>query len=124
MGYSFTLADNQNGSAQPVSVFNETNSNGLYVHTSRSYRSWMSLSESLNKVSAMTVTFDGDFVDDAAGLLLPKDFHAAWHSVKTLDATLVNKGKSDIKSIDYVYELNGKTFNGQDRKSVGRERVC
>lgn len=112
VGYSFTLADNQNESAQPVSVFNETNSNGLYVHTSRSYRSWMSLSESLNMVSAMTVTFDGDFVDDAARLLLPKDFHAAWHSAKTLNATLVNKGKSDIKSIDYVYELNGKTFNG------------
>ena len=61
VGYSFKVDNLTGDTSYPIIVSSETNPNGLYLHTSRTYRSWEAKSESLGAVSVMTVELSGDY---------------------------------------------------------------
>lgn len=57
VGYSFKMDEMDNSNRRPVRITTELHEGGLFMHTSRSYRSWTDVSDQCS--STMQVLLDG-----------------------------------------------------------------
>lgn len=112
VGYSFTVDKLTDMTSYPVVVSPESNPNGLFLHTSRTYRSWEPKSESFGAVSAMTVMISGDFYENSVGIAAFSEQYAEAGKAGEATLTLVQNGSSMVNSIDYTYEVAGLTGEG------------
>ncbi len=111
-GYSFEVptvnTSTSDANQTPLMCFD--GGEGLYIHTSRTYRKWMT-TPSLG-TSALLLRLGGEGIHErAASLQLPDDL-AAYASVgkqTTVSLTVISHGTVPIKNITYTLEMDGKT---------------
>lgn len=113
VGYSFDItATGSQYLANPIIVAQGQAKDGLWIHTSKSKLKWVSLSDELDAVSAMTVTLEGDFPANAAGASFA-NIYVEKDADGTARAKILNHGTSELKSLEYTVTLAGQTLNGQ-----------
>lgn len=129
VGYSFSVetlapegASASGNSCSPVCVGTGMIPDGLYIHTSRSYRSWESLANR-QMVSAMKVTLTGDFSANSVCVsgLLP-----VWcktGSEASVDMVIANNGTDRVSEIGYTYEVQGRSGSGKTKVEPALEAV-
>ena len=61
VGYSFTVTELNESNSQPVSVVESSDSDGFFLHTSRTKTQWGSMTVSTSKASTISVGLEGDF---------------------------------------------------------------
>lgn len=108
VGYSFDIDENDATNALPVAVTSENAgvTGGLYLFTSRTYRSWMNVSS----LGASTMQVKLSNVATNAASLGSIDALCGGVDVPTeVTLTVKNHGASGVSSFDYTYELNGTT---------------
>lgn len=105
IGYSFDVVELTEKTALPISLINEKGVQGLWTHSSRTYRSW--LDKSTYGCSAMQVELSGFNANDAyfEGF---KDYYNQVNIATPIKLTLLNRGYNGIKSIDYSYSVGDK----------------
>lgn len=98
---------------KPLQFINGKEEEEVFIHTSRSFRKWISFPESSltgNGVPAMVIRLTGSRVKaKAATLIAPDDLYAYAKvgSQQTVALTIVNHGVETIKSIEYTIDVNG-----------------
>lgn len=105
IGYSFDVVELTERTQLPISLINEKGVQGLWTHSSRTYRSW--LDKSTYGCSAMQVELSGFNANDAyfEGF---KDYYNQVNIATPIKLTLLNRGYNGIKSIDYSYSVGDK----------------
>lgn len=105
IGYSFDVVELTERTQLPISLINEKGVQGLWTHSSRTYRSW--LDKSTYGCSAMQVELSGFNANDAyfEGF---KDYYNQVNIATSINLTLLNRGYNGIKSIDYSYSVGDK----------------
>ncbi len=124
VGYSMNFtALSQSSPCYPIAVAEGTDPDGLYVFSSRSITNWVSKSESIGYVSAMTVTIDGDFAPLAASISTDAKYSAVASETAVLPVKITNVGTEPVTSFDYSYTVNGTTATGSTTLSTPLEAV-
>ena len=105
IGYSFDVVELTERTQLPISLINEKGVQGLWTHSSRTYRSW--LDKSIYGCSAIQVELSGFNANDAyfEGF---KDYYNQVNIATPINLTLLNRGYNGIKSIDYSYSVGDK----------------
>lgn len=105
IGYSFDVDTLTDKTKIPVSLINEKGVQGLWMHSSRTYRKW--LDKSTYGCSAMQVEMSG-FEANVAYFEGFKDYYNQVNIATPIKLTLLNRGYNGIKSIDYSYSVGDK----------------
>lgn len=105
IGYSFDVDTLTKKTEIPVSLINEKGVQGLWMHSSRTYRKW--LDKSTYGCSAMQVELSG-FEANAVYFEGFKDYYNQVNIATPIKLTLLNRGYNGIKSIDYSYSVGDK----------------
>ena len=121
-GYSFEVSSvnttTSDANQTPLMCFD--GGDGLYIHTSRTYRKWMTTT-SLG-TSALLLRLGGEGIHQrAASLQLPDDL-AAYSSVgkqTSLSLAVISHGTEAIKNIVYTLEMDDKTIQKRVTLSFG-----
>ncbi|MDE7159578.1 MAG: hypothetical protein K2O24_01845 [Muribaculaceae bacterium] len=112
-GYSFKVgAVDTDAQKYPVVVADCSETNGLYLHSSRTYRKWTSLASSTGTVSALTIVLDGDFKPDMVSVTLG-DVYGVKGQPTPVAVTLTNSGSSSVSNFTYTYTLSPSGVSGQ-----------
>lgn len=113
VGYSFQMDEMDNSNRRPVRITTELHEGGLFMHTSRSYRSWTDVSDQCS--STMQVLLDGAPKYAASVLAGTTSYFGATGIENPLTFYVENHGAAGVKSIDYSFEYNGNTYTGQQK---------
>ena len=121
-GYSFEVPSvsttTSDANQTPLMCFD--GSEGLYIHTSRTYRKWQTTA-SLG-TSALLLRLGGEGIHQrAASLQLPDDL-AAYASVgkqTSVSLTVTSHGTEAIKNINYIMVMDGDTIKKRVSTSFG-----
>lgn len=113
VGYSFKMDEMDNSNRRPVRITTELHEGGLFMHTSRSYRSWTDVSDQCS--STMQVLLDGAPKYAASVLAGTTSYFGATGIENPLTFYVENHGAAGVKSIDYSFEYNGNTYTGQQK---------
>lgn len=115
VGYSITADEPLTDSArQPVAYVRGENPDGLWLHTSRSQKTWISYMAKLENggQSAMEVILDTDFPAQGGTLELSDETWDKAGEGFTVPATLTNTGGTEITDIDYTWSVGGNSGSG------------
>lgn len=107
VGYSFDVDELTTESCAPLFVAMGDDANGFYLHTSRTYRSWASMTSSLGAVSSIAVEVTGDFYENSVGISAISETNVKCGEPSTASVTLINNGSTAIESVDYTYDVAG-----------------
>lgn len=110
VGYSFNMDELDDTNKRPVRVTTELHEGGLFLHTSRSYRSWTDISDQCS--SLLQVELDGAPKYAAAVLAGNTTYFGATGIENQVTFYVENHGATGVKSIDYSYTYDGKTLTG------------
>lgn len=104
VGYSFTV-DNiiDDNSRYPVIITYGEAENGFYLHSSRTYLSWINMVPDLGGISMMSVDLEGEFHENAAGVSDMRTVYTTPDTECTATVTIANHGELPVKSVDYTY---------------------
>lgn len=113
VGYSFSLstADTE-ADKKPVAVYATTHADGFYVHTTRTYFNWESLSAKLGYVSAMQIELDGTLPAYGLGIVDVDNAYAKQDTPLGVTFRVANHGTEPIHSFAYHYSLPGLEGDG------------
>lgn len=109
VGYSFNVDNLDELTGYPIAVAMGDNADGLYLHSSRTYRSWDTMVERLGAVSQISVMISGDFYDNSAGISAFGEQNVKMGEAGEVAVTLINNGSTAIESVDYTYDVAGIT---------------
>ena len=120
-GYTFTVSLDSSldpdPNRTPVMTVATENPEGLLIHTSRTYRKWVGLSDLGSP--AILVLIGGEKVkENAASFTVPDNLYTTIGKSISTTLTLVNHGTAAIKKIDYEIELAGNTTSKSVSKSL------
>lgn len=120
VGYSFDVDELDDSNGKPIWVTTEDTGaeGGLMMHTSRTYRSWKSLSTA--GCSILQVVLSG-ISTNAAAFGTTDELCVKTGEASTIDLDVVNYGAAGISSFDYTYEIAGQT--GSAHVDLGEEPV-
>lgn len=76
-GYSLTVSELTETSRRPLATGIGSNDDSFYVHTSRTYMKWRSVSSTINMVSGIEVLIDGDFDQPSISIEALPEYHVA-----------------------------------------------
>ena len=109
VGYTFTVDDVKSTptAKTPVSLTTESYQGGYYIYTSSTYMKWKFYRS--NGSTAMRLLLGN--ADAVSGDITSNDdiVYGAINKSADMSVILCNYGADGIKSIDYTYELDGKT---------------
>lgn len=114
VGFSFDV-DNVDTPAMenPVMVsVNSMDSDGFFMHSSRSHLKWMPMAENIQAVLDMTVTLEGDFNPDAAVLSVAEAYGQKGGRAP-VKFSVYNSGINEISSVGYSYVLSPSGVTGE-----------
>ena len=107
-GYTLYLnAAKENASQFPIVLSNGEATDGFYVYSSRSYRSWTNLSEQLDAVSAMSVTISATMPECAANIVSVDDAYVVAGEIGKTTVEIANVGTTEIESLSYTITIDG-----------------
>ena len=102
IGYTFESKAADNNSKQPVLLTSDTATDAFYIHSSRTYRTWLDYSSS--GTLAIKAVLGGASADEAeAGDIGSLQGAVGQPTATTL--TLTNHGYHGVQSFDYKYEV-------------------
>jgi len=109
-GYSFDLTElSSTGDYEPVTITSDK-TGGLWLRTSRTYRTWVDMTSSVSGSAAIELILAGDNVHEHAAVLVPEtNYYVKKGEALSLDVTVINHGTEALQSLDYSYELAGYT---------------
>ena len=107
VGYTFTVDEVNESSQKPLVMSTGINPDGFYILSSRTYYKWKTRSEKTGLVSAINVTLNGDFGEYSVALNSAGEAKAAIGQEFSLPVELANTGTSEVKSVGYVYSIDG-----------------
>ena len=110
VGYSFKMDELDDTNKRPVRITTELHEGGLYLHTSRSYRSWTDVSDQCS--SLLQVELDGAPMNAAAVLPGLTTYFGATGIQNQLTFYVENHGAKGVKDIEYAYTYDGKEYTG------------
>lgn len=105
VGYSFNVDQLNKSTKKPVSTVTDSNADGLYIHSSRTHRQWLSMGT--EGCSPMTVTLK--VKPYAASFDNIANIYGETNKDVLVPLVVRNHGGKAIKSIEYEYQLNGAT---------------
>lgn len=112
-GYTFKVASaSETADKTPVLLMVGNNPDGLYIATSRTYRKWAEKASSINGNCPLSVEIEGDFKENACGVVSVSDMRAKAGEAFTVNAVIANYGTSPVTDVTYKYTLD----NGTERK--------
>jgi hypothetical protein len=111
-GYSFTVDAVDDNSKYPVMIALVTNTEGFYMHSSRTYRKWTNMDEKGYGSSSLQLIVSG-VKANSAGLAQIDEVNTSINTENTVTATIKNHGYKGVSSLEYTYELNGQTTTKQ-----------
>lgn len=110
-GYSFTVDNVDTMYTQyPLLLTLNCDVEGLYIHSSRTYRKWKSKATTIGGSLAMKVIIGG-VAQDVASVSAPSEINTQKEQEKEFTLTFKNHGSSKVSNVDYQYTLNGQTHN-------------
>lgn len=107
-GYTFTVTGQDAYANSPVVGTTQSNADGFYLMTSRTYLKWKAYSESRNFTSALEVILEGDFASNSVSASYTHVLPLSAGKVINLPVTLTNHGSEQIKNVGYSYKLTSK----------------
>lgn len=110
VGYSFTMDELDDTNKRPVRITTELHEGGLFLHTSRSYRSWTDVSDQCS--SLLQVELDGAPMNAAAVLPGNTTYFGATGIQNQLTFYVENHGAKGVKNIEYAFTYDGKEHTG------------
>lgn len=107
VGYSVTVADAGTfAGKKPNAVWYSSDTNGMYVHTTRTYRKWINFVEKSGVISCLSVRLEGEFSDFSVGFTGNPVVDVARDDVSALvNTTVSNHGSGDVTSLGYTYRF-------------------
>lgn len=113
VGYSFSLtAADEPGDQAPVAVYEGSNPDGLWVHSTRAYVNWDDLNAQNGYLSAINVKLSGSLPAHGAGVLGIGDAYAKAGEPLKLSVQVANHGTEPLSSFTYRYALPGGEGEG------------
>lgn len=115
VGYSFkvTEIDDTRYTRTPVVATAGNEPGSLWLHTTKTYRSWMDQSEALNAISMVQVKLVGNTMPGDAlrfGEILTRNVAVGMDN--TLDVMVYNMGTNPISSIGYTSTVGDASYDG------------
>lgn len=107
VGYSFAIDSLGSHNRYPIYIVSEYEAGGFFLHSSRTYRSWVDKSESLGNL-CMQVMVSG-VEANSAGVSLPQAVNTQADTPFSTSITVANHGWQGVGSFEYSYEINGQT---------------
>lgn len=132
-GYSITVpsvdtSDDNDPAKKPIMCISSSKTEGLFLHTSRTFRKWKAIDECLTNLKesspvafAMVVRVGGDRIKQrAAKISAPEEMeaYALTGKSKAFTLKLSNHGITDIKNIEYEIEVDGNVTTKTATKSL------
>ena len=132
-GYSITVpsvdTSNDNDPAKkPLMCISSSNTEGLFLHTSRTFRKWEAIDNCLSKLQesnpvafALVVRLGGDRIKQTAAKISapdPMEAYALTGKSKAFTLQLSNHGVNNIKNIEYEIEVDGNVTTKTVTKSL------
>ena len=105
VGYTVQVSTLSAESCYPLAVVDGVDANGFFLHASRSQSQWANYSETAQAVSAMVVTLQGEFPENAASIHLPSKFYAKSGDAAEVSVTVLNQGSTPLTSVEYGYTI-------------------
>lgn len=110
VGYSFAMDELDDTNKRPVRITTELHEGGLFLHTSRSYRSWTDVSDQCS--SLLQVELDGAPQYAAAVLPGTTTYFGATGIQNQLTFYVENHGAKGVRNINYTYTYDGQEHTG------------
>lgn len=114
VGYSFKVGNPKDNEAlsEPLCLGYCKSDDANYLATSRTYKGWQKPAALNGAGFTVRAIVEGDSSDDAAGVKSVSSPVTNTTTAGKCIATIVNHGAKEVKSIDYTYEVAGKTTSG------------
>ncbi len=112
VGYSFDIDELTEITEYPVMTAQGSNPDGLYMHTERTYRKWTSFATDFQLCSCLTVTLETPDLENAAGISELPVNRAMVDAPFSQKVVVANHGSQPVESVEYTYEIDGKTGSG------------
>lgn len=109
VGFSFNIDKLDKTNKQPVKVTADYADGGLFIHSSRTYRSWVDYSATATLATRVTL---GGVEPDAAVFRPIELMHGQYDKASDVTVTLTNAGSTAISSIDYTYTQGSQSGTG------------
>lgn len=118
VGYTITVGSLTDFSKKPIQVNAAANTDGFYIHTSRTYLKFVDYSTYYN--STMRVSLSG-VPTNAVTASVASEQHGQINIPNDIKLTLTNAGSTAVESIDYTYECNGTIGTGHANVAIGKQ---
>lgn len=112
-GYSFNVDELTDATMYPVYVGAGGNPDGLYMRSEKTYRAWKTFSEDYSLSSTLTVALITPDYENAVGISEVRTTRAKIGEESCIDVVVCNHGTSQVESVGYTYEADGKTGEGE-----------
>lgn len=102
VGYSFSMSSLDDKSRYPVVSTEFINRPGsFYVHTSRTYKQWKDVAQSLYMAPFISVRLEGDFPSDNLSVIQVKETHVPVGSDGYIPVKVRDAGGNPVEDIEY-----------------------
>lgn len=116
IGYSFAVKEGAYDEMIPAVAVGPVAEEAIdccwWLHASKSLVKWVDMGSQKELASKMTVTFTGDFHENAASLQLPEKIWNVSNQPNDIRACICNNGTAPIEKLEYTYEIDG-SLSGQ-----------
>lgn len=111
VGFSFNVESLNGATKYPVGVGKPCNENGLWVHSSRTYLSWINMASIEGYSAAISVGLQSDkFPSNAVRFSkVPESVYAGLDTDRTVNVQLSTLGSQPVYSVDYDITVAGNT---------------
>lgn len=112
VGYTFrvTSATDQNDQ-NPMLLMVASYDEGLQIITSRTYRKWQDISNTLGGSLAVQLEIKGNLSEHSVGVTKTEDIKVAIGQTSTFRARLANYSPVAVENISYTYEVDGQSVS-------------
>lgn len=108
-GYTFKVAKVEDtNDARPVKLMVGVCEEGLEVISSRTYRKWSSLSETIGGSLPIQLIVEGDIPSEAVGVAKIEDKSIKIGQAGNIRVRLVNHGSKAVSNVTYTYSIAGQ----------------
>lgn len=108
-GFTFNVTKIESvDDARPIKLMVGVTEGGLEVITTRTYRKWMSLSETIGGSLPVQMVIEGDMASEAVGITKIEDKSIKVGEPGTIRVRLANHGTAPVNKVSYTYSVAGK----------------
>lgn len=105
----------------PIIISKGVNSNGFFLHMSKTLLKWMDYSENVGGVAFIVAELEGEFEENSLGIMGYNPIYAMNQENFEAEFIVSNKGQEEIKSLSYIYSFDNsdEEFEGSVELPLG-----